>query len=49
MERLRYFSNGKSSAGENDEAIRRRAAQADNRYQNCSERAANKLFATGYG
>ena len=35
-------------AGENDEAIRQRAAQAYNRYQKCGERAASKLFATGY-
>jgi phage-related baseplate assembly protein len=35
-------------AGENDEAIRRRAAQAYNRYQKCGELAASRLFATGY-
>lgn len=35
-------------AGENDEAIRQRAAQAYNRYQKCGEPAASKLFATGY-
>lgn len=35
-------------AGENEEAIRQRAAQAYNKYQQCGERAASKLFATAY-
>jgi hypothetical protein len=35
-------------AGENGEAVRQRAAQAYNKYQKCGERAANKLFATGW-
>jgi hypothetical protein len=35
--------------GENDEAIRQRAAQAYNKYQKCGERAANRLFAAGWG
>ena len=35
-------------AGENDEAIRLRAAQAYNKYQKCGEHAASKLFATGW-
>jgi len=35
-------------AGENDEAIRQRAAQAYNKYQKCGEHAASKLFATGW-
>jgi hypothetical protein len=36
-------------AGENDESIRQRAAQSYNKYQKCGERAASKLFATGWG
>lgn len=36
-------------AGENAEAIRQRAARAYNKYQNCGDRAASRLFATGYG
>lgn len=35
-------------ARENDEAIRHRAAWAYNRYQKCGERAASKLFVTGW-
>jgi len=35
-------------AGDNAESIRRRAAQAYNKYQKCGERAAAKLFATGW-
>ena len=36
-------------AGENAEAIRQRAARAYNKYQKCGDRAASRLFATGYG
>jgi hypothetical protein len=36
-------------AGENAEAVRQRAAQAYDKYQKCGERAANRLFATGWG
>lgn len=35
-------------AGEDDEAIRRRAAQAYDKYQRCGSRAALRLFATGW-
>lgn len=35
-------------AGERDEAIRERAAQAYNKYQKCGERAASRLFAAGW-
>jgi phage-related baseplate assembly protein len=33
---------------ETDEQIRTRAAKAYNQYQNCGERSANNLFATGW-
>jgi phage-related baseplate assembly protein len=35
-------------AGEDDEAIRQRAAQAYDKYQKCGSRAALRLFATGW-
>jgi phage-related baseplate assembly protein len=35
-------------AHEDDESIRRRAAQAYDRYQKCGARAALKLFATNW-
>jgi hypothetical protein len=36
-------------AGEDDESIRQRASQSYNKYQKCGDRAANELFATGWG
>jgi len=35
-------------AGESDQAIRQRAAQAYNKYQKCGEKAASRLFVTGW-
>lgn len=35
-------------AGESDEAIRQHAAQAYNKYQKCGEKAASRLFVTGW-